>query len=191
MSSQQFQATYERIYNTGTGLLQYLRELRAGQLSEGNDTKGLQSVEDDIAKALNALKEQKYQVGVIAAMKAGKSTFLNSLIGADVLASERESCTVCRTDIRPIAAEQTPRLLEYREEYREGQTEPVPLAQGEAGVIQKKFLERTREIRDPGNPNPDKTIRFELEHPIEAISKLPIQKEPIIFHVRLTRLIYT
>lgn len=168
MSSQQFQSTYESVHYTGTRLLQYLRELRLGQLGEGDDTKRLQTVEDDITEALNALKEQKYQVAVIAAMKAGKSTFLNSLIGSDVLASERESCTVCRTDVRPIAAGQTPRLLEYRE----GQTTPVPLAEGKAEVIQQKFLERTREIRDPRNSNSDKTIRFELEHPIEAISNL-------------------
>lgn len=100
-------------------------------------------------------------------MKAGKSTFLNALIGADVLASEREACTVCRTDVHPIPAEQTPRLLEYRE----GQKEPVtPVTEGDAGVIRQKFIDRTREIR--ATDNIDKTIRFELEHPIEAISKL-------------------
>lgn len=167
MSSEQFQAAHDSIYSTGTRLLQYLREIREGREREGDNTKGLQSVEDNITKALNALKEQTYQVAVIAAMKAGKSTFLNALIGADVLASEREACTVCRTDVRPIPAEQTPRLLEYRE----GQKEPVtPITEGDAGVIRQKFIDRTREIR--ATDNIDKTIRFELEHPIEAISKL-------------------
>lgn len=166
MSSQQFQETHESIYKTGTRLWQYLQELRAGRLSEGYDTKGLQSVEDDIKKALNALKEQKYQVAVIAAMKAGKSTFLNALIGADILASESEACTVCRTDIRPIDPQATPRLLEYRE----GQRKPIAIAEGEAGVIRQKFLDRTHELRTTANS--DNTTRFELQHPIEAISKL-------------------
>lgn len=167
MSSNQFQSAHENICVLGTGLLQYLQEIRAGRLSEGDDTKGLQSVEDDIVKALNALKEQKYQVAVIAAMKAGKSTFLNVLIGADILASESEACTVCCTDIRPINNGSTPRLLEYRE----GQRKPVVIAEGEAEAIRHRFLERTHEIR--ATKNCDKTIRFELEHSIEAISQLP------------------
>lgn len=166
MSSEQFQAAHDSIYNTGTRLLQYLQEIRQGRLSEGDDTKGLQSVEDEINKSLHELKEQKYQVAVIAAMKAGKSTFLNAIIGADVLASETAACTICRTDVRHIPSGQIPRLLEYRE----GQRRPIVLAEGDPGEIQQKFLVRTREIREKDNP--DDTIRFEIEYPIEAISGL-------------------
>jgi len=116
------------------------------------------------------LKEQKYQVAVIAAMKAGKSTFLNAVIGADVLASETAACTICRTDVKHIPSNQNPRLLEYRE----GKTQPVVLIEGKAEEIQQEiqnqFLKRTRQIRETGNP--DNTIRFEIEHPIEAIASL-------------------
>ncbi|WP_292707663.1 MULTISPECIES: dynamin family protein [unclassified Nostoc] len=167
MSEQEFQETHNRIRDTGDQLLKYLKELRAGRFTEGDSTQGLQSVEDNIAKALKALAEQKYQVAVIAAMKAGKSTFLNAIIGADVLASESESCTVCRTDIRPIDAGQTPRLLEYQA----GKREPIVLIEGEASEIRQRFLERTHEIR--AKKNEDNTTRFELEHPIEAISIMP------------------
>ena len=167
MPEQEFQETYNRIRCTGDQLLNYLKELRAGRLKEGDSTQGLQSVEDNITKALKALAEQKYQVAVIAAMKAGKSTFLNAIIGADVLASEAESCTVCRTDIRPIDAGQTPRLLEYQA----GKREPIVLIEGEAREIRQRFLERTHEIR--AKSNQDNTTRFELEHPIEAISTMP------------------
>ncbi|MFO0099824.1 MAG: dynamin family protein [Aphanizomenon sp.] len=166
MSSEQFQAAHSNIYNLGTRLLQYLQEIRQGRLSEGDDTKGLQSVENDITTALTALEKQKYQVAVIAAMKAGKSTFLNSIIGVDVLASETAACTICRTDVLHIPADQTPRLLEYRE----GERKPIVIAEGNEGEIQKKFLDRTREIRETGNR--DNTISFEIEHPIEAISGL-------------------
>jgi GTPase Era involved in 16S rRNA processing len=99
--------------------------------------------------------------------KPGKSTFLNAIIGADVLASEAEACTVCRTDIRPIDAGQTPRLLEYQA----GKREPIVLIEGEAREIRQRFLERTHEIRAKNNQ--DNTTRFELEHPIEAISTMP------------------
>jgi GTPase Era involved in 16S rRNA processing len=166
MSSQEFQAAYNSIYSTGTFLLQYLKEFRDGLRIQGDDSQGLQSIEHEINKALKALQDQKYQVAVIAAMKAGKSTFLNSIIGADVLASETAACTICRTDVRHIKPGETPKLLEYRE----GQRKPVILVEGDAGEIQQKFLLRTREIRETGNP--DHTTRFEIEHPIEAISHL-------------------
>jgi GTPase Era involved in 16S rRNA processing len=166
MSSQEFQAAYNSIYNTGDRLLQYLKEFREALGIQGNESQGLQSIENEINKALKALQDQKYQVAVIAAMKAGKSTFLNSVIGADVLASETAACTICRTDVRHIKPGETPRLLEYRE----GERKPVILVGGDAGEIQQTFLQRTREIREKGNP--DSTTRFEIEHPIEAISQL-------------------
>ncbi|MEG4116850.1 dynamin family protein [Microcoleus sp. N9_B4] len=166
MSSQEFQAAYNSIKDTGYRLLQYLTEFREGLGIQGDESQGLQSIEDEIKKALKALQDQKYQVAVIAAMKAGKSTFLNSIIGADVLASETAACTICRTDVRHIKPGEIPKLLEYRE----GQRKPVILVEGDAGEIQQKFLQRTREIREQGNP--DNTTRFEIEHPIEAISQL-------------------
>ena len=55
-------------------------------------------------------------------------------------------------------------------EYREGQRRAVVVAEGDAGEIRQKFLDHTHYIR--ANANPDNTIRFELEHPIEAISTL-------------------
>lgn len=167
MLSQEFQETHSKILDTGNRLLNYLKQYRAEKLKEEDKTEEFQSIENDIIKALKALVEQKYQVAVIAAMKAGKSTFLNAIIGADVLASEAESCTVCPTDIRPIHAGQIPRLLEFQE----GRREPVILVEGEPEEIQKRFLERTHEIR--ADANRDNTIRFQLEHPIEAISKIP------------------
>ncbi|MTJ11757.1 dynamin family protein [Anabaena sp. UHCC 0187] len=166
MSSKQFQSAHGSIYKLGTRLLKYIEEIRQSRLSEGDDTKSLESVENNINKALNALKEQKYQVAVIAAMKAGKSTFLNAVIGADVLASETAACTICRTDVRHIPSNQDSRLLEYQA----GARKPIVIAEGDEGEIQHKFLLRTRKIRETGNP--DNTIRFEIEHHIEAISGL-------------------
>ena len=165
MSSEQFQATYESIHSTGTRLLQYLQEIEEGRRSEGNNSEGLHGIEDELNKALEALQEQKYQVAVIAAMKAGKSTFLNAMIGADILASESEACTVCRTDVRLLKAGQVPRLLEYRQ----GQRQPILISEGDSGKIRQDFLERTHQIRE--NNNSDNTTRFELWHSIEAISK--------------------
>ncbi|MBD2743923.1 dynamin family protein [Coleofasciculus sp. FACHB-1120] len=166
MSSEQFQAAHDSIYITGRLLLQSLQEIRATREGEGEDTKALQRIENDITKALYALKEQKYQVAVIAPLNAGKNTFFNALMGADILPSEAEASTDYRTDIRHIDSGQVPRFLEYRE----GNRQPVAIASGDAVEIAQKFLERIHDIQN--HHNLDNTIRFEIEHPIEAISTL-------------------
>ncbi|MEA5468389.1 hypothetical protein, partial [Spirulina sp. 06S082] len=71
MSSQRFQEIYESIHDTGSRLIQYLHELREEELARGDDAETLQAIEGEARKALAALKEQRYQVAVIAAMKAG------------------------------------------------------------------------------------------------------------------------
>ena len=108
--SQEFQDTYNRVNDIGNRLLTYLKELHAGRIKDS--TQGFKRNEDSINNALKKLSEQKYQVAVIAAMNAGKSTFLNALIGADILATNVEACTVFRTDIKTINTEETPKLLE-------------------------------------------------------------------------------
>ena len=46
------------------------------------------------------LKDRKYTISVIAAMKAGKSTTFNALIGRDLLPNERAACTASITEIK-------------------------------------------------------------------------------------------
>jgi hypothetical protein len=167
MPPQDFAKTYTDLYTTATRLLQYLREIRASRWLEGDATSELRKVETDISQALADLQAQKYQAAAISVQRVGKSTFLNAVIGEDILATDTESCTVCRTDIRHIPVGQVPRLLEYRQ----GQQQPVVIVEGDAQKIRQKFLEYTREIRQKNNPY--RTLRFELEHPIEVASTIP------------------
>lgn len=166
MSSQQFQETYLKIFETSEKLLKFLQEYRKGKLTEGDNTQGLESVERTIKSVITGLSEQKYEVAIVAPMKAGKSTFLNAIIGADILASESAACTICRTDVRHIKADETPCLVEYHEDARR----PSVIAEGDAHKIQEKFLQRTREIRSQSGKIP---TRFEILYPIEAIQNLP------------------
>lgn len=149
MLHQKFQETRLQLTELGANLLQYLIEFR--ETRPGSDGKSLDSVQVDIEKALTALKESRYEVAVVAPMKAGKSTFLNSMIGADLLASESAACTICRTEVRHIQPGQTPRLLEYWD----GQPRGTVLVEGDAQVIQQTFLERTRQLRTNRENNPE------------------------------------
>ncbi|MBD2579906.1 dynamin family protein [Oscillatoria sp. FACHB-1406] len=169
MLSQHFQQAHAEIVTVGENLLQFLKEFRQQRLTEGDDTQSLENVESDIVKAIKALKAQKYEVAVVAPMKAGKSTFLNAIIGADVLASESAACTICRTDVQHISQGSTPSLLEYKQD----RTHPSVVSEGNATEIQEKFLERTRQIRDRKRPDERIPERFKLKHPIEAIGDLP------------------
>lgn len=170
MSPDKFQQAYVSIQDASKHLLDYVKEIRQGLNSQSNRDEILRKIEKEIEASFQALNEQKFQVAVIAAMKAGKSTFLNALIGVDILASETEACTVCRTDIRPISSDKAPQLFEYRE----SQTTPVLIAEGSTELIREEFRKRTHEIRLTNNK--DKTIRFELRHSIEAIGNLSALK---------------
>ncbi|WP_293102134.1 dynamin family protein [Moorena sp. SIOASIH] len=164
MISSEFQNTYIQIKNAGNNLLEFIEDnVRASDDDYEVDIQGLQTIKRDIEKSLEALDNQQYNVAVIAPIKAGKSTFLNAIIGADILASETAACTVCRTGVRHINSG-TPELWEYRE----GQDKPLVIAEGDSTNIVKTFLDRTREIREQSNQ--DKVTYFELWHPIEAIS---------------------
>jgi GTPase Era involved in 16S rRNA processing len=169
MLHQKFQETHAQLIELGANLLQYLTEFRESR--QGIDGKSLDSVQQDIQKALTALKESRYEVAVVAPMKAGKSTFLNSIIGADLLASESAACTICRTEVRHIQPDQTPRLLEYWDNSNKGEI----LVEGNAEAIQQKFLERTRELRTNRENNPETAYpkKFELWYQIEAVQDLP------------------
>lgn len=169
MMHQRFQETHTELAELGAKLLRYLVEHK--ESIQGIEGRSLNSVEADIKTALSALKESRYEVAVVAPMKAGKSTFLNSMIGADLLASESAACTICRTEVRHIQQGQTPRLLEHWE----GQERSEVLIEGDAQAIQQKFLERTRELRANRATNPQTSYpkKFELLYPIEAVQDLP------------------
>jgi GTPase Era involved in 16S rRNA processing/uncharacterized protein YukE len=166
MMHPEFQVAYSRLNSLGDNLATYLAELKAGLEQQGDSTADLDDIAKNISDSLKHLQNHTYEVAVIAAMKAGKSTFLNAMIGTDILASESASCTVCRTNIRHIPNAADSELLEYRE----GSRHPISLAKGDARSIQTAFLHRTREIRERNNP--DQTVNFELRHPIAAIQDL-------------------
>lgn len=172
-----FEQTYERILSLSERLLQFLNEFRSKGIvknSDGDD--GLESVKLAIDSAIHGLQEQKYEVAVVAPVSAGKSTFLNAIIGADLLASGTGACTIIRTEIKNIAATETPSLVAYFPG-EQGQDRVKVIASGKADVIKQEFLTYTRSIRVGLDEKKIKESeiphRLELRHPIEAISNIP------------------
>lgn len=161
-----FRAAYADVYGLTAVVRKYLTEAKKRLGDEG---KNLDNINAQLKKIQGRLKNQNYQVAVIAPMKAGKSTFLNAVIGADILAHESDSCTVCETYVRHIDSDQTPRLIESQGSKRQ----PI-IFEGDDAEIKQHFLSRTREIRASGNS--DNSFRFEIEHPIEAVGSMDLLK---------------
>ena len=166
MSLAKFRAAYADVYGFTVEVRKYLTETKKRLGDEG---KNLDNINAQIKKIQGRLKNQNYQVAVIAPMKAGKSTFLNAVIGADILAHESDSCTVCETHVRHIDSDKTPRLIESQGSKRQ----PI-IFEGNDAEIKQHFLSRTREIRASGNS--DNSFRFEIEHPIEAVGSMDLLK---------------
>ena len=55
---------------------------------------------DKLNNVKEKLENRKFTVSIIAAMKAGKSTTFNALIGRDLLPNERAACTASITEIK-------------------------------------------------------------------------------------------
>ena len=165
MSLEKFQSAYADVYGFTVDFRKYLAEAKKRLGDEG---KNFDNINAQIKKIQERLKNQNYQVAVIAPMKAGKSTFLNAVIGADILAHESDSCTVCETYVRHVDSGKSPKLIEYQ-----GSKKPI-VFEGNDAEIKQHFLSRTREIRTSGNS--DNSFRFELEHPIEVAGNMDLLK---------------
>lgn len=107
------------------------------------------------------LKNRKYTISVIAAMKAGKSTTFNALIGRDLLPNERAACTASITEIKHNKEESN-----YIEKiYVDGSKEKITSQNGMS--LEEAFHEDVRNSRKKdGVKNIEK---YYLETPIKAL----------------------
>ncbi|KGM46267.1 dynamin family protein [Neobacillus niacini] len=111
------------------------------------------------------LTDKRYVVSVIAAMKAGKSTTFNALLGRDVLPNETEACTAAITEIKH--SEQASSYVQKI--FRNG--EVVKIVSSGDRTLEENFLQDVRESR---KKNEVASIeKYFLESPILAIEKSP------------------
>ena len=112
--------------------------------------------------SINAkLKERKYTVAVIAAMKAGKSTLFNALLGDDILPNETAACTVAITEIKHSSRDSG----KVKKHLKNG--EVIELASQGCGSIQEQFLADIRETRSRGMV--DQIAKYSMEHTIHVL----------------------
>lgn len=107
------------------------------------------------------LKERRFVVSVIAAMKAGKSTTFNALLGRDILPNENASCTAAVTEIKhskePIEVVQ--------KVYKDGKV--VNITSSSDGTLEENFHADVRQSR---RHDEVKAIeKYYLETPVSAI----------------------
>ena len=164
MIYEEFQIAYERIHTYCVSLLQICEEKERIYRHMKYDCQQLNDSISSIKTIINNLQKQKYMISAVSVQRVGKSTFLNAIMGLDILARDTKSCTFCATEIRHT--EQENLLLEYRA----GQSDVFTVCRGNTEDIRKSFLSRTREIRS--NNNSDKVIHYEIKCSIETIKKL-------------------
>lgn len=119
---------------------------------------------DSINKLKNVgykLKNRKYTISVIAAMKAGKSTTFNALIGRDLLPNERAACTAAITEIKHSKSE-SDHILKI---YTNGKKEKIT-AVGDKS-LEEMFHEDVRNSRKQDGVNIIE--KYYLETPIKAL----------------------
>ncbi|WP_262174235.1 dynamin family protein [Saccharococcus sp. Marseille-Q5394] len=83
-----------------SGLLSYVQQLNQGEIRNANhllmghkELESLTYFSEELNKQATAHDDTGPEVLVVATMSAGKSTFINSIIGKDLLPSKNEACT--------------------------------------------------------------------------------------------------
>ncbi|MGL4847472.1 MAG: dynamin family protein [Clostridium sp.] len=116
---------------------------------------------DKIVNVKDKLENRKFTVSIIAAMKAGKSTTFNALIGRDLLPNERAACTASITEIRH-AKVQSDCILK---KYVDGRVEKIVAENGK--TLEEAFHEDVRHSRK--RDKVEDIEKYYVETPIKAL----------------------
>ncbi|WP_312473658.1 dynamin family protein [Neobacillus sp.] len=108
------------------------------------------------------LKSKNYTVAVIAAMKAGKSTLFNALLGKDILPNETAACTAAITEIK-FSNEPFNKVLKY---LKNGKVETITVGNGL--TLEENFHEDVRQSRQQNGVS--SIEKYYIEYPIVALN---------------------
>lgn len=119
------------------------------------------NIKSEIDTTVDKLKNKKYTVAVIAAMKAGKSTLFNALLGRDILPNETAACTAAITEVK-FAENESDKVLKYMQ----GGTVEQLKSTGEQDLAEV-FLEDVRSARKGDSVS--QIEKYYFEYPIHAL----------------------
>lgn len=143
----------------GEEIQNYLRNVK---YTQGNEEQHiLRNITKSIDETVDKLKNKKYTVAVIAAMKAGKSTLFNALLGRDILPNETAACTAAITEVK-FSENTSDKVLKYMQD---GSVEKLQATKDQD--LAEVFLEDVRSSRKGDSvSNIDK---YYFEYPIYAL----------------------
>jgi GTPase Era involved in 16S rRNA processing/spore germination protein GerM len=118
-------------------------------------------IKESLISLNSNLKDRRYTVAVIAAMKAGKSTLFNALLGNDLLPNETAACTVAITEIK--FAKESSNVI--KKHFKDGSI--VEIKASGSKSLQENFHEDIRKCRK--NDEVNNVDKYFIEHPIIAL----------------------
>jgi GTPase Era involved in 16S rRNA processing/gas vesicle protein len=118
-------------------------------------------IKESLISLNSNLKDRRYTVAVIAAMKAGKSTLFNALLGNDLLPNETAACTVAITEIK--FAKESSNVI--KKHFKDGSI--VEIKASGSKSLQENFHEDIRKCRKKDEVN--NVDKYFIEHPIIAL----------------------
>lgn len=122
-----------------------------------------ESILETIEGIKQKLVNKKYSVCVIAAMKAGKSTVFNAVLGEDILPNETNACTVAITEIKH-SSKNSNKIDKF---YTDGTKREIRSINRQ--TLQEKFLEDIRNSRK--NNEVERIEKYYIEHEYEALKE--------------------
>jgi hypothetical protein len=151
MSKQKIEALYE------------LSNQLYGSLLEDEFLKEDCKSQEIMKNVMKNLKERRFVVSVIAAMKAGKSTTFNALLGRDILPNENASCTAAVTEIKHSKEQ----IEVVQKVYKDGNV--VNITSSSTGTLEENFHLDVRSSRK--NDEVKAIEKYFLETPVSAIDE--------------------
>lgn len=148
----------EKLRNTLQISEQFEQLLTQNEFLEGEE---FNETRESVKETIEKLSNKRYTVAVIAAMKAGKSTLFNSLLGRDLLPNETAACTAAITEINHATA---PSKV-IKKIMKDGKEHSIVASSTE--TIEEAFHRDVRESRSNNSANAIE--KYFVESPILAL----------------------
>ena len=119
---------------------------------------------DDIKKNFEAALNSDFRIVVIASMSSGKSTFINAILGKDLLPATNQATTAVITEIR-VNPQMDHFVVSAQDKYGNVLVENQ--------IANKDLIEDLNSRKDPNDPEPDTKKKKALLHKMKLEGPVP------------------